>query len=140
MNQDEEYLKILSLFHYILGGVVMFFSMITFVYIGLGIAMLTGKLNGKDAPPHEMGWFFVIIGSIGLLFGWTLGILMITAGRKLRAHRARIYCLVIAVLECLFSPLGTALGAFTIIMLAKIAVIEMFEANKQIDNARPSEG
>ena len=65
-----------------------------------------------------------------ILCGWTLACFMIAAGRKLRGRRSRMFCLVIAGIECAFVPLGTVLGVFTIIVLVKDSVKAMFEANR----------
>ena len=44
-----------------------------------------------------------------------------------------MYCMVIASLECLFMPFGTVLGIFTLILLNKDSVIEIFELEKASD-------
>lgn len=132
MNQDEQNLNLLSLFHYILGPLTMVFCSFGLIHLGLGIAMVKGAFSGdKNPPPPGLGWMFVVMGSLVVLCGWTVGILTIIAGRKLRRRKSRIYCMVIAGLECLNMPLGTALGVFTIITLVKPSVIQLFSANAE---------
>lgn len=131
MSQDEQNLNLLAIFHYVVGGMTMLFSLFFGIYIAMGIAMLLGKFDGNDAPPAFMGWLFVGIGSVCLLCGWGLGIMMIIAGRRLKAHVSRMFCLVIAGIECILTPFGTVLGIFTIITLMKESVQQIFAANSR---------
>ena len=52
MNQDAEHLKLLSIFHYIVGGITALFSCLFIMHIAMGIAMLTGAFDAKEAPPR----------------------------------------------------------------------------------------
>jgi hypothetical protein len=127
MNQDEQHLDLLAIFHYVVGGLTMLGSCVFLFHVGMGIAMLTGAFgHGKDAPPKGLGWVLVAIGSAAVLLGWTLGILMIVAGRKLRRRVSRVFCLVMAGIECIVQPFGTVLGVFTIIVLVRPSVAELF--------------
>jgi hypothetical protein len=127
MDQDEQHLNLLSIFHYVLGGLTILCSFLLLVHIGAGIALVVGGFQEGEAPPLYIGWFFIIIGSIVMLSSWVSGALMLVAGGKLRAHTSRTFCLVVAGLECMNFPLGTVLGVFTIIVLTKDSVIEMFD-------------
>lgn len=49
--------------------------------------------------------------------------------RFLSRRRHHVFCLVIAGIECLVMPFGTVLGVFTIIVLTKESVREMFLAD-----------
>lgn len=127
MNQDENNLNLLSIFHYIVGALTILGSSIFIGHIILGIAILHGVLDGQDAPPRAFGWMFIVVGAMAVLFGWALGILMIIAGMKLKKHVARTFCLVIAGIECIIIPFGTVLGVLTIVTLMKESVIKLFE-------------
>jgi len=131
MNQDEQNLSTLAVCHYVFGALVMLAACIPLIHVALGVAMLSGTFDGKDAPPAMLGWMFVGIGSFCILLGWTLGILIIAAGKRLRAHVSRSFCIVIAAICCTFVPLGTALGIFTIVTLTKESVQQLFAANSQ---------
>ncbi len=126
MKQDEDHLNLISIFHYIVGGMTALFSCIPFVHVGIGIAMLRGVFDGKEPPPHAAGWIFIILGSVFILLGWGLSIAIIIAGRKLRRRKSRTYCLVVAGLECMMMPFGTVLGVFTLVTLMKESVKEIF--------------
>lgn len=51
---------------------------------------------------------------------------MILAGRALAQRRRYTFCLVIAGVACMFMPFGTVLGVFTIIVLLRDSVKELF--------------
>ena len=139
MNEDKKHLKLLALFHYIVAGVTALFSCFPLIHVAVGIAMLCGALNGDDpgdAPPRFVGWIFIVFPALFILCGWALSICMIVAGRKLSRLKNRLYCLVIAGIECIFIPFGTILGVFTIIVLMWDSVKELFAANNSLKTTR----
>ncbi|MGD0900666.1 MAG: hypothetical protein ABR915_22770 [Thermoguttaceae bacterium] len=127
MTQDETHLDLLAIFHYIVGGLTALFSCMFLLHVAMGIAMLSGAF-GKDAPPRIFAWFFILVPSVFIFVGWTLAALIITAGRRLKRRASYTFCLVVAGLECLLMPFGTVLGVFTIVVLMKDSVKEMFKA------------
>lgn len=127
MDQDEKNLDLLALFHFILGPLTALGSLVFLIHVFVGISMLKGTLeSGPNPPPEGFGWLFVIMGLLAIILGWTLGILMIIAGRKLKRRESRTFCIVIAAIECILTPLGTVLGVFTLITLTKASVIQLF--------------
>ncbi|HCO94232.1 MAG TPA: hypothetical protein DIU00_09820 [Phycisphaerales bacterium] len=130
MNDDKQNLKLLSIFHYVVGAMAALFSCFPLIHIAIGFAILSGAFDGKDAPPKFLGLFFIILPGIMMLCGWTLAVCILIAGGKLARYRARMYCLVIAGLECIFMPFGTVLGVFTIVVLMKNSVKELFETSR----------
>ena len=128
-NEDIKHVELLSMFHYIVGGITAFFSCIPFIHVAIGLAMLSGKMfqEGHGSPPPAfIGWIFVIMGSIFIVLGWSMAVCIIAAGRQLKRHRNRMFCMVVAGLECMFMPFGTVLGVFTLIALNKDSIKEMF--------------
>lgn len=130
MNQDEQYLKLLSVFHYVVGGLVAFFACIPFIHLSLGIAMLVGAF--QDGPPRFVGLIFVLMAMLFITAGWTLAICIVIAGRCLAKRKHYMFCLVIAAITCTFMPFGTILGVFTIIVLMRPSVKELFTANENV--------
>lgn len=131
MNSEEsKQLDLLAVFHYVVGGLIALFSCIPFLHVFMGIAMITGTFfnnaDGSEAPPDAFGWLFVIMGSFFILMGWALAICILIAGKKLKARRSRLFCLVVAGIECMFMPFGTVLGVFTLILLSKDSVKQAF--------------
>ena len=136
-TENDKHLDLLAIFHYIVGGITALFYSITHIHVAIGIAMLLGKFGGPNPPPAFLGWIFIGIGGSIILMGWALAACMIIAGRKLHKRKARMYCIVVGALECFMMPFGTILGVFTIIVLSKEGVKEMFSANKAVEGMAP---
>jgi hypothetical protein len=129
-NEDTNNIDLLSLFHYILCGITALFSCIPFIHVFVGLAIVSGKFfkdNNGSGPPSCFGWLFVIMGAAIILIGWSTAACMIIAGRKLKKRKNRIFCTVVAGIECMLMPLGTILGVFTLIALSKDSVRELFD-------------
>ena len=129
--RDIDHLNILGVCHYVWGGLVMLFGCFGLFYIFMGVMFINGKMPGPspsnvNGPPPELGWIFVIIGIGFIVFSWTLGVLSLFAGYNLRARRRRTFCLVVAGVNCLSIPLGTILGVFTFIVLARPTMNGLF--------------
>jgi hypothetical protein len=140
-SEDIKHLDLLSLFHYILGGITALFSCIPFVHVFIGLAMVSGKFfeeaNGSGPPPF-FGWLFVILGAVFILLGWCLAVFMVVIGKKLKSRKNRMFCMVVAGVECIFMPFGTILGVLTLIALSKDSIKAIFA--KQINPAENQGG
>jgi len=140
LEQDLQHLKALSICHYVMAGITAVFSSIAIFHIGMGIMMVTSPSmvsGGSGGPPPEVfGWMFILIGSSVILIGWTYSVLIFIAGRFLAQRKHHLYCLIMAGVSCAVSvPIGTVLGVFTLIVLLRPSVKELFQANQEI---RPS--
>jgi hypothetical protein len=136
MNPDEDHLRLLSIFHYVVGGLAALFSLFPAIYIVMGLVFIfgAGEFEEEGGPPPEfMGWFFVAIGAVMMAIGLGIAGCIIGAGRCIARRRRHLFCLVIAGIECLFMPFGTVLGVFTLIVLLRESVKEMFLANQAVD-------
>ena len=116
--------------HYIWAGTIGFFSLFTLIYIGLGVMMAAGVFppsgsSGDD--PRAFGLFFAGIGSLLLILGMTFSGLAYFAGRSIRDRRRRVFCLIMAGLNCLQVPFGTVMGVCTILVLNRPEVKPLFE-------------
>lgn len=132
MIEDEKNLNLLAIFHYIVAGLTALFSCIPLVHVAIGLAIVSGKFDGKNPPPQMMGWILIIVGGIIILCGWALAVAILMAGRKLKARTSRTYCIVVAALECMMMPFGTILGVLTIIVLMKDSVKAIFAAGNRL--------
>jgi hypothetical protein len=129
MNNDQEHLRLLSIFHYVVAGCAAILACLPLIHLAIGLAFLSGKINGAHDPENAgrlVGGFLVGIASVVLLFGWTLVGLLVLAGRSLAQHRRYTFCLVMAAISCAFMPFGTVLGVFTLIVLLRPGVKELF--------------
>src|SRR5438132_5773700 len=123
--RDAEHLKLLALFHYVVGGLMIAFSCIFFIHVAIGILMLTKPemLN----PPNQHGpvmpaafaWLFILLPGTFIIFSWIIGGLTILSGRRIATRRSRTFSIVVAAIDCLFVPFGTVLGVFTLIVLTR---------------------
>ena len=76
---------------------------------------------------HRMaGWILLGAGTAYLLVGLAFALLLAFAGRSLQKRRRYTYCFVIACIACLFMPVGTVLGVFTIVVLSRTSVKTLF--------------
>lgn len=133
MNQDEQHLKLLSIFHYIVGGIMALFSLFPIFHLVFGIAMIVSPdmfESGGEGPPAFIGWLFALIGGTIILIGLVFATCVILSGRFLSLRKHYTYCFVIACIQCLFIPFGTALGVFTIIVLSRESVKQIFSVGR----------
>lgn len=128
MTQDDQYLRLLSIFHYVVAGLATLFSLFPTIHLVLGIAFVSGAVKDpKDPFPFLLvGWFFIAFASFWILSGLSFSTCVLLAGRNLKARRRYTFCLVMACIECIFMPFGTVLGIFTIILLLREKVKAQF--------------
>lgn len=131
-NLDLEQLRLLAIFHYVVGGLVALIACLPLLHVAVGVAMIAGVLpetnpdttTGPDA--QLAGWIFTAVGAVLSLLGWTLAAVIVWGGRNLARQRGWTAGVVIAGILCLFAPVGTALGIFTILVLTRPSVKERF--------------
>jgi len=125
-----EQLRILSIFHYVLGGLEICFGCLGSLYLFMGLSMALNPVvwtsKGDAPPPSFLGWIFVAIGGAWILGGVIFGILTALSGRFIAQKRNKTFSIVIGALNCLFIPFGTLLGVFTIILLSKNEIVAMY--------------
>jgi hypothetical protein len=127
---DSEHLRILSLVHYVFGGLCALLSCVLIIHFVIGVVMLVNSQsfgNGPQGPPAFMGVFFILFSSCFMVLGWLLGGLTIYSGVCMKRRQHRTFSLIVAAINCLSIPFGTALGVFTIIVLSRPSVKELYE-------------
>ncbi len=129
MNQDNEHLDLLAVFHYVVAGMTALMACVPFIHVAMGIIVLVADFSGQNQPPpRAIGWLFVVLGGFFILLGWTLAVLILFAGRRIHRRTAWRFCFVVAAIECVLMPFGTVLGVFTLIVLSRQSVKELFGA------------
>jgi len=130
MNQEIEHLRLLSIFHYIVAGLGVFFSFFPLLYAGMGTLILYAVYHpgpsNQNPPPPMLGWFFIASGVLFFLAGLAMAICILLAGRSLSRRCHYWFVFVVACIECMFIPFGTILGVFTIIVLSRESVKALF--------------
>ena len=131
MSQDREHLQLLAIFHYVVAGLAALFSFSPLLYTTVGAVFIFAARHGtakpgEDLPPEFLGWIFAVLGSLLFLIGIAMAICILIAGRSLALRKRYSFAFVMACIECLFIPFGTILGAFTIVVLSRESVRELF--------------
>ena len=135
-NSDEEQLRLLSIFHYVVGGLAGLFALFPIIHLVIGLAMVftPEKFDGKGGPPPAfIGWMFVGVAAVIIVMGWIFAACVLTAGRFLAKRKHYLFCLVMGGVECMFMPLGTVLGIFTIIVLMRESVKRLFDGSRPVE-------
>jgi hypothetical protein len=131
MSQDEEHLGLLSIFHYVVGGITAFAACLPCIHLGLGIALVSGVFPAKPGQQGIhifIGWFLIVLASMLILAGWALAVAIVVTGRFLARRTNYMRCFVVAAVECILFPFGTVLGVFTIIVLSRPSVRVLFQS------------
>jgi hypothetical protein len=140
MLRDADHLRLLSLFHYIYGGIVIAMSSIAIVHLVLGIAMIVNPrafaAPRGQGPNPMLGWMFAVLGGAVIVIGWTVGLLTILSGRWIKQRRRRLFSIVMAGVNCMWVPLGTVLGVTTLMVLLRESVRALYEQQAAPDSYR----
>ncbi len=128
MTQDDEQLHLLSVFHYVLAGICSLVSLLPLIYFGMGLAMISGMGGGPsgDFGPRLAGCVVASMGGLFLVFAVGYALALFLAARFLAQRRRHTFCVVVAAISCTFTPLGTVLGVFTLIVLFRPSVKALF--------------
>lgn len=131
---DADHLKLLSIFHFVGAG----FAVLGILFVTAHFAMFHFAFDNpkmwehqKEGPPPAQ--FFAVFKVFYVVFGlWFLSscILNVMSGLFLRARKFRTFSLVVAAINCLHIPIGTVLGVFTIVVLVRDSVRELYETNR----------
>lgn len=136
-------LDTLAIFHYVVGGLGVVFSLMPIIHIGLGLAIVLGYIPmdeleaeaREDLPfePEMFGWIFVIVGGACLLIGQAVSICIILSGRWIKQRRRHLFSFILGCILCMFFPFGTVLGVFTIVLLNKDVVKAIYQGETSGD-------
>ena len=130
MNQDQEHLRLLSIFHYVCAGLAALFACFPIFHLIIGLVLLFSPQSfgpGNNQPPKFVGLFLIVVAACIILFGWTFAATLAYAGRCLARRKNYTFCLVMAGIACMFMPFGTILGVFSIIVLVRPTVKALFD-------------
>jgi len=130
--RDEQHLTILSIFHYIYGGLALLGACIGLMYLGVAAAILASPemTEDEEVPAGVIGGIVAIVGGCSLLVAIAVGGFAVYAGVSLAKHRNHLFCMIVAAIMCLNIPLGTILGVFTLVVLSRSSVRTLFEESR----------
>jgi hypothetical protein len=126
-HDDLEQLRLLSIFHYVVAGIVALVALVPGIHLAFGLLMVTGHLSPEDDGSRVIGWIMTGCASFAMTLGLGFAGLIALAGRSLAQRRRYTFCLVVAAILCLLVPFGTLLGVFTIVVLVRHSVKALFE-------------
>jgi hypothetical protein len=130
LTDDAEHLRLLSIFHYVVGGLALLFACFPLIHVAIGSIFIYAAANAHsasgDAPPEVVGWIMVVFGLTFFILGIAFGGAVLWSGHCL-AHRENYgFSFAMACVECIFLPFGTALGVFTLIVLSRESVKALY--------------
>lgn len=129
-RRDGEHVKLLAIFHFVFAGL----AFVGIGFFGIHYAIMhtvfsnpeMWKSQPQTMPPKAFldafVWFYLFM-SVLLLTGLVLNVL---SGFFLLQKRNRLFSLIIGGLNCLQIPFGTALGVFTILVLSRDSVRQLY--------------
>jgi hypothetical protein len=143
MNQDEQYLKILGIFHFVVAGIAALFACFPILHFLMGLGMLGLSLGAgvsegafpQAVIPGFVGLFFTLIAGSMILFGWAFAVCVALAGLFLLKKTHHMFCVVMGGVECILVPFGTVLGVLTIITLMKPSVKALFGISEAVEDS-----
>jgi len=134
-SKDEEHLKLLSIFHYVLVvfavlGMIFLFIHYMIFYTVFNNPKIIEQMQ-KNQPDQALDpreflaifkWFYIFMGGCFLL----CAIGNFLSGWYIREKMHRTFSLFVGGLNCLLVPIGTVLGVFTIIVLSRESVRALY--------------
>jgi hypothetical protein len=131
---DAVHLKLLAIFHFVVAGL----SVVGIGFLALHYVMMhaiisnpemwKNQKSGAEASPEQIfavfAWFYVGFGALLIL----AAIVNLLSGLFIRKRIFRTFSLVVAAIDCIQIPMGTVLGVFTIVVLVRDSVRELYEA------------
>lgn len=130
MDQDDQHLQLLSIFHYVVGGLIALFALFPVIHLAMGLGMATGAFPAEDPEDAEalrlVGGFFTCFAGGLILGGLALAGCVVATGLFLARRVRYTFCQVVAGVECIFMPFGTVLGVFTLVVLMRPTVRTKF--------------
>lgn len=143
---DEEHLRLLTLFHYVSGGITLVFgAMFAFMMGMMALAQsflpAPGAVScGKEfdcpspapaAPPEFLPWIFLAFFGVFVVLFLAYGALEIYSGRAIARRRRRVFSLVVSLPGALFIPYGTILTIFTLVVLERPSVKALYRESEE---------
>jgi hypothetical protein len=138
-RRDREHVKLLAIFHFVFAGLALLGVGFLCVYYAIMHTVFSNpemwKSQQQAMPPKAFLdafiWFYLFMGVL-LLTGLALNVL---SGLFLWQKRNRLFSLIIGGPNCIQIPFGTALGVFTLLVLSRDSVRELYSGQTAIARA-----
>jgi hypothetical protein len=127
MNPDRDHLQLLSIFHNIAGVLAALAGLLPIIHLVLGIGLLTDLPSSESAMGGVVaGLALVGVALVLMVAFFGMSWAAFRSAKNLAAYQNHGFCVAVACVECIFFPLGTTLGVFTLIVLLRPSVKELF--------------
>jgi hypothetical protein len=132
MDRRHEHVRLLAIFHFVYAGIVVLGSLVPIFWLTVASVwwpeLAAEARHDNDLRPAMASGALVagLIG-FGVVLSWLWAALVFFAGRSLIVYRRHTFCLVIAGLACLCIPLGTILGAVSLVILNREETRQLFQ-------------
>jgi len=127
---DGEHLNLLSIFYFVFGGLSILVAFIFLLYTAI-FGFILNKVPSQGEEFEIVFSVFTSIFGVLAIIGLVIGILQIVSGFKLRKRTHRMLSLVMGILALPSFPIGTALGVFTIIVLSRQSVKDLYQKTQE---------
>jgi hypothetical protein len=127
---DQEHLRLLAIFHFVSAGMAFVWLLFVIGHYSIFHWVLSDPRmweQGKEGPPPAV--FITMFRAMYVVFGtWALvaAVANLLSGFYLKSRRHRTFSFVVAAFNCIHVPLGTILGAFTLIVLSRDSVAKSY--------------
>ncbi len=125
---DDTHLRLIPVLYWLSGGLLGLYALFIGAYFALiGGMFFTVPFGPGESPSTEVGWLWIAMTVFTLVIVGGLAVLKIMAGFWVRDRTHRVGTMVAAALSCLEIPYGTAIGVFTLVVLARPSVAALYE-------------
>ncbi len=130
---DVDHLRLLAIFHFVVAGMAVVGLGFLALHFALMHTIMTNpemwkNQKGGGPPPEQIfgifRWFYFVFGTL-LVAG---GVGNLLSGWFIQRKKHRVFSLIVAGINCGQFPFGTVLGVFTLIVLLRDSVREVYEA------------
>jgi hypothetical protein len=125
-DPDRDHLQLLSIFHNIAGVLAALGGLLPIIHLVLGIGLLTDLPSESAFGGIFAGLALVVVALVLMTAFFSLSWAAFRSAKNLAAYQNHGFCVAVACVECIFFPLGTTLGVFTLIVLMRPSVKELF--------------
>lgn len=130
--KDKEHLDLLAVFHFVFAGL----TVLGLGFLGVHFLVMRtvflrheahGAMSGAGRMPADQVFTWIVVGYVFMaLLVIAVGTANVLSGIWLKKRKNRMFSMILAGFNCLQMPFGTALGVFTLIVLARPGVRQLY--------------
>jgi hypothetical protein len=145
---DNEHLRLLSIAHFISGGLTVAYSLLLLLQFLFIFSIVNNIIPNEDEIirtsadnlNHPFFSFFIYFLITFFVLLLTFGILEILSGIFIKRRKNRTFSFIMGILNLPLIPHGTILGICTLSVLSRDSVINLYKKNKEFQINQNTEG